>query len=339
MKLKVKFGLNKRNYLNKISNKRILLFCTSNGKNRIVSDKMISDFLKNNSITFIDKVEPNPTDILVDNISQNINTNIDLIVSIGGGSVIDTAKIIKNAHFQGIEHITLPTTSGTGSERTHFATLWLENRKISIADKKLIPDLVIMDPTLMYNLNKENTLSTVLDAINQGFESLYNKNRTKKSICFAQKAIIYGINGLELYKTNKNKSRILFAMSSYYSGKAINITKTGICHSISYPLTLRYNIPHGLACYFSMKEVLKFNKNDKILNDFIQNNYITFNDLIQFFKTLDDIFKINNIIKQYITDNPIKYLDEMYTKERYENNIFNVTKEDLKNIINNSFTI
>ena len=156
----------------------------------------------------------------------------------------------------------MPTTSGTGSEVTPYATVWdkKNKKKLSINHKSLVPALAIVDPTLTFSLPKEVTINAGLDSLNQAFESIWNKHANKSTTAYAFKSIKLSLSALT--KINKNindkKSRSDLARASLYAGICISQTKTSICHSISYPLTTNFGIPHGLACAFTMSAVINY---------------------------------------------------------------------------------
>ena len=129
--------------------------------------------------------------------------------------------------------------------------------------------------------------------------------------------------------------------SSLYAGICISKTRTCICHSISYPLTAHYGVPHGLACAFSMFEVIKYLlKKDKnyFKKLFKKTKYVSTSI---FLKDIKDLFKIL-MIKKKIRSYGITYkkilplLSEMYTPERADNFPLNIDKNFIKNILKKS---
>jgi phosphonate metabolism-associated iron-containing alcohol dehydrogenase len=330
-KTKIIFGNNKRSYLDKlIKKKNVLIVCSKRAKKQIIIDEKLN-FIKNNKVFWIDDVVPNPELNYLEKKNKFFKKrNFDYIVAIGGGSVIDSAKVlsllfssrkrktIKNI-ISNIDNlkinnnyklIALPTTSGTGSELTSFATVWdkKEKKKLSINHKSLLPTLAIVDPTLTFDLPKEVTINTSLDALNQAFESIWNKNANKLTIAYAFKSIKLSLNALA--KINKNindkKSRSELARASLYAGICIGQTKTSICHSISYPLTTNFGIPHGLACAFTMSAIV---------------NYINKKN-INFFDKLANKLKVNSgkilekKIKKLFYDLKIKEKNKYYIKNK-----------------------
>ncbi len=159
--------------------------------------------------------------------------------------------------------IAIPTTSGTGSEVTPFATVWdaAAGKKYSLAGTWMFPLVALLVPRLTMELPWEVTLSTGLDALCQGLESLWNRNATPVSIGFAERAVAQAwavlSQGRGVLASESLRAELMEA--SLLSGLAISQTRTALCHSISYPITARYGVPHGLACAFTMPAVLRFN--------------------------------------------------------------------------------
>jgi alcohol dehydrogenase len=297
-KTKIIFGNNTRSNLAKlIKKKNVLIVCSKRAKKEIIIDEKLN-FIKNNKVFWIEDVQPNPTlDYLEKKNKLFKKRKFDYIVAIGGGSVIDSAKVLSllfsfqrkktiKTIIEDIDNlkinnrykiIALPTTSGTGSEVTPYATVWdkKNKKKLSVSHKSLLPTLAIVDPMLTYGLPKQLTINTGLDALNQAFESIWNKNANKLTVVYAYKSIKLSLSALA--KINKNindkKSRSELARASLYAGICISQTRTSICHSISYPLTAYFGIPHGLACAFTMCAVINYvNKKNINFFDKLANN-------------------------------------------------------------------
>lgn len=201
----------------------------------------------------------------------------DTVVAIGGGSVIDMAKLINIFSGNDVEVcsytgdeisitqkgkplIALPTTSGAGSEATHFAVLYNENKKYSVAHKYILPDIVIIDPELTYKLNPEQTAISGIDALSQAIESHWSVNSTEESKRFSSASIQLITKNLTVAVNNPTKvSRHEMSRAANLSGKAINITKTTAAHALSYSMTSYFGIPHGQAVSISLGEFLKYN--------------------------------------------------------------------------------
>ena len=164
------------------------------------------------------------------------------IVSEGGGSIIDIGKYV--ARELKIPHTAIPTTAGTGSEVTKYCVLNLDGRKTTFTDEVFIPTSYILNPMYLESLSKEQKLSSRLDALSQCYESLWSIHATHESLSYAN-------IGISLLENPKNDMDLMIGANM--SGRAINIAKTNVCHAISYPLTDLYGIPHGFACYLTLK--------------------------------------------------------------------------------------
>jgi len=174
------------------------------------------------------------------------------ITSIGGGSTIDVGKYV--AWKLNIPHTAIPTTAGTGSEVTKFAVFTDEGRKVSLEDDKLIPHNYILNAENTTTLPPLHTMSSGLDALCQGIESYWSPKATNESRRWSKLAFrLASKTLLSSYENPESEVlRMRMLSAANYSGRAINTTRTSICHAISYPLTLNYGIPHGLACAMSL---------------------------------------------------------------------------------------
>lgn len=203
--------------------------------------------------------------------------NCDGIVAVGGGSVIDMAKLInifaaqKGAILQYIQGkrkienrgkplIAVPTTAGTGSETTHFAVLYVDKVKYSVDNPHILPDVAIIDPQLTLSMPPHLTAATGMDALAQAIESYWCINSTKKSKEYAREAIALIVkNLLKAVNNPSRRSRWAMSKAAHLSGRAIDITKTTLSHAISYPLTSYFKVDHGHAVGLTLGSVLAYN--------------------------------------------------------------------------------
>ena len=201
----------------------------------------------------------------------------DLIIALGGGSAIDLAKligilarqdssarkiIIGKAHItrEGLPMIVIPTTAGTGSEATHFAVVYVDGEKYSLAHPYLMPAHVVIDPALTHSLPAGITAATGLDAFCQAIESIWAVGATKDSICYAREAAQLALHHLPTAVQNPTaQAREGMCRAAHLSGKAINISKTTAPHALSYFLTTEYGLPHGFAVAVTLGSVLAYN--------------------------------------------------------------------------------
>lgn len=260
-----------------------LLVTTAGFSRRGVTERL-RDLIGATHLVVHDRVTPNPElDDLERATTELRPAKVRTIIGLGGGSALDTAKALAiglstdvarpldavfrrgapQAWSRSIRLLAVPTTAGTGSEVTPFATVWdtTTHRKHSLAGDSLYPDAAILDPELTVSLPHDETLYSALDAISHSLESLWNKNRTPLSQLHAVRALALAAASLSrvLEKPDDLAGRADLQQASTLAGLAISQTRTAVAHSVSYPLTSRYGVPHGLACSFTLPAILRMN--------------------------------------------------------------------------------
>ena len=157
--------------------------------------------------------------------------------------------------------IAVPTTAGTGSEVTPWATIWDREaqRKHSLHLPETWPSIAIVDPELMLSLPASVTLQSGLDALSHALEAIWNVNANALSDTFAVAAVqqIFETLPLLMEKLDDLELRARMALAALQAGMAFSNTRTALAHSISYEMTLRYGLPHGIACSFPLPMVLR----------------------------------------------------------------------------------
>lgn len=209
------------------------------------------DFSENPKIEDVEK----GTSILQD-------SGAPLIIAIGGGSVIDMAKLIRYAFsYRGdiitgdvtktkelIPLIALPTTAGTGCESTPFAVCYKDHVKYSVEHPDILPDCALIYPPFTYKNSPYLTACTGFDALAQAIEAYWNVNATPESDGYAEKAIYTLWNNLPIVVNNPTETaRINMSRAANLAGKAIAITRTTAPHAFSYAFTSYCGYPHGHA--------------------------------------------------------------------------------------------
>lgn len=243
--------------------------------------------LRENNLEYIiyENIPSDPTVEIVDkgaNLAKKGKCN--LIIALGGGSVLDTGKAISAmvtnegsvADYQEIEgkgrkfqyktipFIAIPTTSGTGSEATNNAVITNTelSLKKSIRDPWLIPEVALVDPELTLFLPPYITAICGGDALTQCIESYLGKKSQEISDALALHAI--GLIGKSLVKAVKKgkdlKARKDMAMAALLSGLCLSNSGLGAVHALSHPLGVYYKIPHGLSCTVLLPYVMEFNR-------------------------------------------------------------------------------
>lgn len=262
--------------LEQIKEREILLITS---KSFSTNATKIKNALKDRLVGIIDSISPNPQISHLIALHKNL-PKFDSIIALGGGSVLDSAKFF--SYFCGFEgdsasflrHITqgdltqkalkpiyaFPTTSGTSSEITPWATIWDKESmiKYSLNDARLYPKIAFYDVSLTLSLPLKSTIYTALDALSHAFESVWNKNSNPISTTYALKAIEIILSDLAPLSENLNSMplRTSIMSASIYAGLAFSNTQTALAHAISYPLTMKFDTPHGLACSFSLPLLL-----------------------------------------------------------------------------------
>ena len=168
-----------------------------------------------------------------------------------------------------------------------------------------------------------------MDAFNQAAESLWNKNSHVLTRLYAIQALEIGTKTLlELTRDslNNTSNRTDLSLMSLYSGLAISHTRTALCHSISYPLTSHYGVPHGLACAFTMPEV--YLSNIRFDSSFIIDIQERLNidsaiDLYFKFQKINNLHCVSSQVQKFIPslDDLLALIPEMYTPSRAKNNL------------------
>ena len=256
--------------------------------------------------------------------------NCNFIVAIGGGSCIDAAKCIKYYSHLNIPIMAIPTTSGTGSEATHFAAIYVHGEKQSIANDKLLPDYVILQSGLLKTLPFYQKKCTMLDALCQAIESWWSKKATPESIEYSREAIRLIVDNMVGYLKNEDEGNRNMLMASNFAGKAINITTTTAPHAMSYKLTSLYGLPHGHAVAICLPKVWRYMKNyDDIAQALGKQNYeeavLLFEQLLEALEifppeniNIDDLDILTNSVNiQRLENNPVK-LERDTVKELYQ---------------------
>jgi len=207
----------------------------------------------------------------------------DAVVSVGGGSVMDTGKGIalllreggSLLDYQGFQvltrrqtpHICLPTTAGTGSEVTYFAVIKDHDRKkkLIFGDHHIIPDIAILDPDLTVALPPILTAATGMDAFSHGLEALSSAQREPISDALGLHAVRLISRALPIAVSNGNDlvARGQMLIAATLAGAAFSNAQVGLIHAIAHVIGARHGVHHGTANAIAMPYVMRFN-NDTV---------------------------------------------------------------------------
>ena len=297
----------------------------------------------------------------------------EIIVGIGGGSVLDTAKLVSIfATFpkdkiiekyiigdeiileRNIELCLIPTTAGSGSEATHFAVVYIGNMKYSVSSKYLLPDYVILDPYLTESLPTKQSFISAFDAFSQAVESIWSIHSTEESRDFAFKALELLNQNLDKLMLSPNiETRKNLLIASNLAGKAINITKTTGPHALSYFLTINFGIPHGLAVFILLRQFIYYNSPENLSRlkpEISKSDYLNRYNLILDAVNVDTVDELSQRVLHLfkVSELPISFNEIIkYSKleidmiansvnlQRLENNPMALNKKDILDILNN----
>jgi alcohol dehydrogenase len=250
--------------------------------------KFLPEITNGRTVTRFNNFRVNPRyEDVADALQQFTGKKFDAILAVGGGSVIDFAKVLSmflgnpdifDEHFHDTTRIkrvlpiiALPTTAGSGSEATHFAVIYRKGEKYSLVHKDILPAYTVVDPSLSIDMPSRLTASTGMDAFAQALESCWSKGCTDESLLYAHMALELVMPNLvdAVLSANKDARRCM-ALGAFYAGKAINITRTTGPHAMSYYLSIQHEVPHGEAVgmnlgYFAGKNYDWLTQNTRLL--------------------------------------------------------------------------
>jgi len=266
--------------------------------------------------------------------------NPDLIIALGGGCVIDYAKLANGLHnikdlkkkikgnvlkinSKKTQILAIPTTAGSGAEATKFSVIYIDGIKYSVEHIFLKPDFYSLVPKLTINSSKTVRASSGFDAIAQAAEAFFSKKSSISSLKYSSRSLHYSIKNYLNFVNSPNLINVknmLYAAN--YSGKAINIAKTNAPHALSYFFTTKFRIPHGMSVSIFFVEIFNF----YYLTAYKKNDLLLIKRFNSFFKIINrhNILGFNNLFNKLIIDSGIKnYLIRKFKKIKYKKNDLN----------------
>ena len=292
-----KFVLNETSYFGKGAREELAGEIQKRGFKKVflVSDKSlveagvtakVEDVLNKANIPYVlyDEIKPNPT---IKNVTDGVEackkSEADLIVAVGGGSSIDTAKGISivmtnpdrsdikslngasNTINRGMPIIAMPTTAGTAAEVTINYVITDEDAEIKMVcvDPNDIPILAIIDSELMASMPKSLAAATGMDALTHAVEGYITKAHNEMSDMFHMKAIKMIFKYLPAAVNEKDSEAIeMMGLAQYIAGMGFSNVGLGIVHSMAHQLGAVYDTPHGIANAMLLPTVMRFNGED-----------------------------------------------------------------------------
>ena len=329
-------------FLNNHKGKKILILCGKKSFKESGAKIFFEKLLNNHKIQFYYKKYPYPdVEELKEIILYIKKFSPELIIAVGGGSVLDYAKVA-NVLFNSLNIekeitnstyslkkkfcrlIAIPTTAGSGAEVTANAVIYVNKVKYSVEGELIKPDLFFLLPELVLSASKKIKASAGFDAIAQSVESLISMKSNDESVKFAVESLEISLKHFIGYLNEPNiKNTSEMCLAANLSGKAISISKTTAPHAVSYPFTSLYNISHGHAVSLTLSKFLKFNYQR------ITSANCSF-DLKKRYETIFGLFKVNDI------ESLDKCFLEIQKKANLENNLEKLginIKKDYKKIL------
>ena len=291
--MSVRFMLNETSYFGKGAREELAGEINKRGFKKVflVSDKSLVDagvtakietVLKNANIKYdlYDEIKPNPT---IKNVTDGVEackkSKADVIVAVGGGSSMDTAKgisiVMTNPERSDIKSlnglsnsvyilkplIALPTSVVTAAEVTinYVITDTEKNRKMVCVDPHDIPVDAFIDPDMMSSMPKGLTASTGMDALTHAIEGYTTKAAWEMTDMFHLKAIEIIARSLRSAVANEKEGREGMALGEYIAGMGFSNVGLGIAHSMAHTLGAVYDTPHGVACAMMLPIVMEYN--------------------------------------------------------------------------------
>ncbi|WP_342043278.1 iron-containing alcohol dehydrogenase [Bacillus sp. OTU2372] len=307
-------------------------------------NEVISIIEKNNiEYEILSDIPTEPSYIEAQEVVEHFKAqNSDFIIGVGGGSVMDIAKLasvlstddytVKDlledplVAKKQVTTLMIPTTAGTGSEATPNSIVGVpeKNLKVGIVNGELIADHVILDSSMIKNLPKPIAAATGIDALAHAIECFTSKKANPISDTFALEALDLIMNNIIEACTNPDalEAKRNMLLGSFYAGVAITSSGTTAVHALSYPLGGKYHIAHGVSNAILLTPVMKFN--EPVIKDLLAKAY-------------DRVVKENN--EELTVNEKSKYIIDLIENIVKTLEIptslktFNVPEEDLEGLV------
>ncbi len=280
----------------------------------------------------------------------------DGLISIGGGSSMDTAKGIKamlladstedviagNLTGEDVYPvIAIPGTAGTGAEATQIAVVYRDGKKLSLNHPGLLAAGVILDSELTDGLPEYHKKSCALDALAQGIESYWSRGSTEDSKVHAYLAIRGVLDNLKAYLAGDPHAADEMLDAAFQSGQAIQITRTTAAHAMSYQLTKKLGYAHGHACMLTLpvlwEEMLENEDMKPVLNGLAE--VMRLGDPLMGPKLLWGIlYELEMDAREMPDETTLDELAGSVNAERLSNHPMTLEQRQLKNIYRRAFT-
>lgn len=273
LKSKVYFEQQSLQLLKTISGSRALIV-TDSIMDTLGYLQLAKDYLKEAGLSsaVFSGVRPDPdVNVVAEGMKLYNEFAPDVLVALGGGSAIDTAKGIlyfarelgkgSSPEMKKPLFIAVPSTSGTGSEVTDFSVITAEGEKVVIVDEFISPDIAILDSTCIQHVPQRVVADTGMDVLVHAIEAYVSTKATDFTDALAEKAVKLIFDNLEkLYRdANDGLARDHVQNASCMAGMAFTNANLGINHSLAHALGGTFHIPHGRSNALLMSAVMEYN--------------------------------------------------------------------------------
>ncbi len=267
-----------------------------------------------------DKVKPDPTlGIVTEGVRHLVDTKPDVVIAIGGGSVIDTAKaiiyldyrlqekIVRKDDIKKTKLIAIPTTSGTGSEVTSYSVITNEenNRKIPLVDKRMIPDIAVLDPNFTRTVPPKVVAESGLDVFTHALEAYVSKFSNPFSRGYAVEALKLVRDHLVpmFLNISQEEHRTNMHIASCMAGLAFEQSSLGLTHGMAHSLGGHFYVAHGLCNGILLNYIIEYNVGLTISHSIHEENLKKYSEVaevlgIQGESPLDKVMKLLNTIRE-----------------------------------------
>ena len=252
---------------------KVLIMASRSSQDK--SEELCDRFLADYHVTICSGIAADPSSCTLQDAIENVrDASPDWIIALGGGSVLDTAKAaavlantdgkavdflrgVRQIEQPGIPLIAIPTVAGSGSEVTPFASITDtgENKKISLSHDYLYPRLALLDPSLIASVPPKQIAISGLDALSHAIEGYWSKRSTPITESYAIQAVTTVFNSLPNVYLDSGDADA----RSMLAGLTISNARTTAVHAASYPMTVLFGVPHGLACSMLLPSFIQFN--------------------------------------------------------------------------------
>jgi alcohol dehydrogenase len=251
----------------------------------LIRDSAISEFSTLRDVEKMNKIVPNPESTNIDEMAEIARKIMpSIVIAIGGGSTLDSAKAVnmlinndgllddylgpnpyRSIKNKGQKLVLIPTTTGTGSEATRFGVYTSKSgRKYTLASDFLYGDIALLCEALIAEMPASLVAVSGYDALTHALETIWNKNASTQSDLLAEQAVVDVFCNIkdawqESVDKSGSKKKFSLLLAANAAGIAFNKTGTAAIHALSFIISEKWHLPHGLACAFFTDSVYEMN--------------------------------------------------------------------------------